>query len=93
MMPIAVLATMTKPNSESWIGATTSMITHSVPMRPLNQVNVLARTMSARLRLRASGAALAWPRATRSATSPEVRPTTGSVATTVTAAGRPAGAG
>ena len=50
-----VLATMTKPNSESWIGATSSMITQSVPMRPLNQVNVFARTMSPRLRLRRRG--------------------------------------
>ena len=61
MMPMPVLATMMKPNSESWIGATSSMITHSVPIRPLNQVKVFARTMSPRLRLRASGAAFTWP--------------------------------
>ena len=60
-MPMPVLATMTNPNSESLMGATMSMRTQSVPISPLNHVNVLARMMSDRDRLRASGAALTWP--------------------------------
>ena len=56
MMPMSVFATMTKPKSESCSGATMIMITHMIPITPLNQVNVFARMMSPMLRLRASGA-------------------------------------
>ena len=74
MMPMRVLATMTKPKSESWNGATMIMIAHIIPMTRLNQVRVFARMMSVRLRLRASGAWLTCPAATRSATSANVSP-------------------
>ena len=73
-MPIRVFATITNPNRESWMGATTSMITHRDPIRPLNQVKVFFRTMSAKLRELATGASLKSPRSTRALTSSSVSP-------------------
>ena len=67
-MPMPVLNTMTRPNNACLGGATSIINTHRVPSNPLNHVNVLAFTMSVRLRLRASGALLASPAATRAAT-------------------------
>ena len=85
-MPISVLAMATSPNSASWIGPTTSMITNSVPTIRLNSVKTLARTISRTLRLVPRATMLTWPLATRSATSAVVRPspprTVGEVAVT-----------
>ena len=78
-MPMRELATITKPKSESWNGATNHMTTHMEPMRPLNHVRVFERMMLARLRLRGSGASLVCPRATRSATCSDVSPVSASV--------------
>ena len=74
MMPMPVLAMITKPKRLSWIGATNSMITQSTPMIALNRVKTLARTISAMERLLRTGTSLTSPRATRSATSAAVRP-------------------
>ncbi|CAB4882544.1 unannotated protein [freshwater metagenome] len=84
-----VFATITKPKSESWNGATMIMTTHMMPMTPLNHVNVFARMMSLRLRLRASGAWFTCPAAIRSLTSAEVSPRCSSITT----GGRPSDAG
>ncbi len=74
MIPMPVLKMITRPKSACLGGATMIISTHSVPSSPLNQVKVLARTMSARLRLRGSGALFVNPAATRSATCCCVRP-------------------
>ncbi|CAM5717218.1 hypothetical protein SALBM135S_05868 [Streptomyces alboniger] len=74
MMPMPVLATITKPKRLSWIGATKSMITQSTPMIALKRVKTLARTISPRERELRTGTSLTSPRSTRSATSAEVRP-------------------
>lgn len=74
MMPMPVLATITKPKRLSWIGATNSMITQSTPMIRLNRVKTLARTISVTEREDRTGTSLTSPRATRSATSAVVRP-------------------
>lgn len=85
MMPMPVLARITKPNRLSWIGATNSMITQSTPMIALNRVKTLARTMSARERLLRTGTSLTWPRAIRSATPAAVSPVAGEGASTACA--------
>lgn len=74
MMPIAVLATMTRPKRPSWIGPTTRMIANITPMIALKRVKTLARTISLAERLERTGTSLTSPRATRSATSAAVRP-------------------
>ncbi|CAM5501125.1 hypothetical protein SCALM49S_04420 [Streptomyces californicus] len=74
MMPMPVLATITKPKRLSWIGATNSMITQSTPMIRLNRVKTLARTISTTEREDRTGTSLTSPRATRSATSAVVSP-------------------
>ncbi len=71
IMPIAVLATITKPNSASWIGATASMMTKRMPMMALKRVKMLARMMSGEER---TGTSLTSPRLTRSATSAVLSP-------------------
>lgn len=65
---------MMKPKRVSWIGATKNMITQSTPMIALNRVKTLARAISRVERLLRTGTSLISPRATRSATSAEVRP-------------------
>ena len=98
MMPIAELKMITRPKSESWIGAWAMIISaHIVPMTRLNEVKTFSRKMLARLRLLGFGAAFTCPALTRWATSAPVRPTVS--ATTPPAVGsvtrqvRPCGAG
>ena len=73
-MPMSAFATSTMPNSASWIGPTIRITTSIVPRIALNRVKMLARTISASVRLVRSSATLTWPRATRSATSAAVSP-------------------
>lgn len=74
MMPMPVLATMTKPNRPSWIGPTIRMITNSTPMMALKRVKTFERTMSAVEREDRTGTSLTSPLDTRSATSAALRP-------------------
>ena len=69
-----VLATITKPNRVSWIGATKNMIAQRMPMIALKRVKTLARTISLRERLLRTGMSLTSPRERRSATSAALRP-------------------
>ena len=62
------------PNSASWIGPTIRITTSIDPRIALNRVKMLARAISASVRLVRSSATLTWPRATRSATSAAVSP-------------------
>ncbi len=92
-MPIRVFAIRTPPNSASFSGPTIRITTSSEPTRKLNRVKTFALTISATVRVGASGTSLRSPLATRSATSAEVRPICASVEATPSRYGRDGGGG
>lgn len=73
-MPMPVLIRMTRPNTASFHEPVMSTMTMAVKMMPLNNVNTLARTISARERDVDDFTSFVWPRSTRSRTSAAVSP-------------------
>jgi hypothetical protein len=57
-MPMSAFATNTMPNSASWIGPTIRITTSSDPRIALKRVKMLARAISASVRLVRSSATL-----------------------------------
>ena len=74
MMPMALLAMMSRPNSPLISDPVASTMRNSTPRMALMRVNTLARTMSPTLREAREGTSLVLPSATRVATSASVRP-------------------
>ena len=73
-IPTPVFTIRTNPNSASWNGPTTTMIASIAPRSALNRVNTLERTICATVLVCVRGTRLTCPRASRSATSAELRP-------------------
>ena len=74
MMPIALLAMMSRPNSPLITEPVASTMISSTPRIALMRVNTLARTISETLRAARVGTSLVLPSATRCATSASDRP-------------------
>ena len=74
MMPMALLAMISRPNSPLISEPVASTIRNSTLRIALMRVKTLARTMSDTLREARDGTALVLPSATRVATSASVRP-------------------
>ena len=76
-IPIAELTTSTTPNRPSASDPVLRISTNSAPRIALNRVNTLVLKITQSEREDAWLVALVWPRATRSATSADVRPVAG----------------
>ena len=74
MMPIALLAMISRPNSPLINDPVASTMMNSTPRIALIRVNTLARTISETLRAARVGTSLVLPSATRSATSASESP-------------------
>ncbi len=74
MMPIALLATISRPNSPLISDPVDSTMMNSTPRIALMRVKTLARTISETLRAARLGTSLVLPSATRWATSASDRP-------------------
>ena len=74
MMPMALLAMISSPNSPLISDPVASTMTKSTPRMALMRVNTLALTMSETVRAARLGTSLVLPAATRWATSASERP-------------------
>ena len=79
MMPIALLAMISRPKAPLITEPVDSTMTNSTPRMALMRVNTLARTISDTLRAARVGTSLVLPAATRWATSASVSPAAKSV--------------